>query len=84
MVEIYNAPAAKSKGPEAIVTRYAPLCFFLIGLTYAAACLLAFHTFAIHHQTDLTSVIRVWLVGISLMFSIPSLAYRATESSRKQ
>ncbi len=79
MVEIYSSPAADRRGPEAIVTRYAPLCFFLIGLTYAAASLLAFQTFTVRHQTDPASVIQVSLVGIALLFSIPSLAYRATE-----
>ena len=79
MVEIYNAPAAAGRGPEAIVTHYAPLCFFLIGFSYAGAGLLAFQTFTVHHQTDPASVIRVSLIGVALLFSVPSLAYRALE-----
>jgi hypothetical protein len=80
MVEIYNAPAAEDRGPEAIVTHYAPLCFFLIGLTYAAAALLAFQTFTVHHQTGLKSVLWVSSAGAALLFSIPSMAYRALEA----
>jgi hypothetical protein len=82
MVEIYNTPAADGRSPEAIVTRYAPLCFFLIGLTYAAACLLAFETFTVRRKTDLVSVMWVSLTGLVLLFSVPSMAYRATEGRR--
>jgi hypothetical protein len=82
MVEICNPSTPKDKGPEAIVTRYAPLCFFLIGFTYAAAALLAYNTFMIHHETGLFPMLRVWSIGFVLLFTIPSLAYRATESPR--
>jgi hypothetical protein len=79
LVEIYNRPAAAGRSPEEIVTHYAPLCFFLIGLTYAAAALLAFHTFVIQHKADPASVAWVSLAGAGLMFIIPSLAYRVCE-----
>jgi hypothetical protein len=80
LVEIYNRPAAEGRSPEEIVTHYAPLCFFLIGLTYAAAALLAFQIFVIHSQTDLSSIIWVSLVGMGLMVSAPTLVYRMLES----
>ena len=83
MVEIYSRPAAEGRSPEEIVTHYAPLCFFLIGLTYAAGALLAFHTFVLNHKTDVASVVWVSLVGVTLMFSLPSLAYRALEGNQK-
>lgn len=79
MVQIYNRPAAEGRSPEEIVTHYAPVCFFLIGLAYAAAALLAFHTFVIEHKTDVASIGWVSLAGVGLLFSIPSLAYRALE-----
>jgi hypothetical protein len=81
MVEIYNRPASEGRSPEEIVTYYAPLCFFLIGLTYAAAALLAFQTFVVHARTGMVSIVWVALVGVILMFSIPSLAYRALEKN---
>ena len=83
MVEIYNPPAAEGRSPEEIVTHYAPLCFFLIGLTYAAGALFAFQTFVVHHKTDVGSVVWVSFVGVILMFLLPSLAYRALEGNRK-
>ena len=83
MVEIYNRPAAEGRSPEEIVAHYAPLCFFLIGLTYAAGTLFAFQTFVVRHKTDVGSVGWVSLVGVVLMFSLPSLAYRALEGNRK-
>ncbi len=79
LVEIYNRPATEKRSPEEIVTHYAPFCFFLIGLTYAAAALLAFQTFVIRHKVDPISVGWVSLAGIGLMVSIPSLAYRVVE-----
>ena len=79
LVEIYNRPATERRSPEEIVTHYAPFCFFLIGLTYAAAALLAFQTFVIRHKVDPISVGWVSLAGIGLMVSIPSLAYRVVE-----
>ena len=62
-----------------MVTHYAPVCFFLIGLAYAAAALLAFYTFVIEHKTDIASIGWVSFAGVGLLFSIPSLAYRALE-----
>jgi hypothetical protein len=79
MVEIYNKPAAANRSPEEIATHYAPVCFFLIGLTYAASALLAFHVFVIQNKSDPTSIVWVSLTGIVLMSLIPSLAYRASE-----
>ncbi|MGD0815598.1 MAG: hypothetical protein ABSA83_18550 [Verrucomicrobiota bacterium] len=82
MVEIYSRPAAQGRSPEEIVTHYAPLCFFLLGLTYAAGALLAFQTFVVHHKTDAASIVWVSLAGVILMFSLPSLAYRASEGNK--
>jgi hypothetical protein len=83
MVEIHNRPAAEGRSSEEIVTHYAPLCFFLIGLTYAAGALLAFQTFVVHLKTNPLSVLWVSLIGVLLMFSVPSLAYRALQGNQK-
>ncbi len=79
MVEIDNRPSREGRSPEEIVTHYAPFCFFLIGLSYAAAALLGFEAFVIRHQTDAPSIAWVSLVGFGLMLILPSLAYRACE-----
>jgi hypothetical protein len=67
MVEICNRPAAEGRSPEEIVTHYAPLCFFLLGLTYAAGALLAFQTFVVHQQTNAASIVWVSLAGVVLI-----------------
>lgn len=83
LVEIYNRPAAEGRSPEEIVTHYAPFCFFLIGLTYAAAALLAFQVFVIQHKSDPATIGWVSAAGIGLMIAIPSLAYRIIENCKR-
>jgi hypothetical protein len=79
LVEIYNRPAAEGRRPEEIVTHYAPFCFFLIGLTYAGAALLAFQFFVIQDKSDWVTIGWVSLAGMMLMIAVPSLAYRILE-----
>lgn len=79
MVEIYNQPAAEGRSPEEIVTHYAPLCFFLLGLTYAVSALLAYDVLVVQHCVTTISLISVSLAGVLLMFSVPSLAYYLLE-----
>ena len=84
MVEIFNPPAYQNRSPEEIVFYYAPLCFFLIGLTYAVSSVLAFWVFVVRHQVTMASVTCLCLVGMALMFSLPSLAYRYLEGDNKR
>ena len=84
MVEIYNRPASQGRSPEEIVTHYAPLCFFLIGLTYAASSLLAFQTIVIHGDTKTMALFWLSVAGIGLMLAIPSIAYRMIETPKKK
>lgn len=81
MVEIYNRPARQGRSPEEIVTYYAPLCFFMIGLTYAAGSLLAFQTLVITSDSSAKAVLGVSAVGLMLLLTIPSIAYRLIEKS---
>jgi hypothetical protein len=83
MVEIHNRPAAEGRSPEEIVTYYAPLCFSLLGLTYAAGSVLAFRVFVTQHQTTWSSIQWVWLTAIAMTFLIPSLAYRFLEGDQR-
>jgi len=82
MVEIQNQLTADHRSAEEIVTLYAPLCFFLIGLIYAAAALLGFHVFVSQHRTGPAAITWVSLAGFSLLLSVPSLAYRALEGKK--
>lgn len=82
LVEIYNRPAAEGRSPEEIVTYYAPLTFFLLGLTYAASCLLAFEVFAVRNVVTPISVLGLSLAGGTMMSLIPSLAYRFLEKKQ--
>jgi hypothetical protein len=79
MVEIFNRPSKEGRSPEEIVTHYAPLCFSLIGLTYAAGALVAYEVVIVRGRTDLCSVAVVALIGSALMFTLPSLVYRLVE-----
>jgi len=45
--------------------------------------LLAFQTFVVHQQTNAASIVWVSLAGVVLMFSLPSLAYRASEGKQR-
>jgi hypothetical protein len=83
MVEIYNRPASQGRSPEEIVTHYAPLCFFLIGLTYAAGSLLTFQTIVINGEVDAKALCWLSFIGIGLMLAIPSIAYRIIERPQK-
>jgi hypothetical protein len=80
MVEIYNRPSAEGRSPEEIVTHYAPGCFFLIGLCYAAAALLAFQVFVVQHEITVGSISWTFLAGTGLLIAVPSLGYRLTET----
>jgi len=82
MVEIYNRPASQGRSPEEIVTHYAPFCFFLIGLTYAASGLLAFQTIVINRDTKAMALVWLSVAGIVLMLTIPSIAYRIIEKPK--
>lgn len=79
MVEIFNRPSREGRSPEEIVTRYAPLCFSLIGLTYAAGALLAYEVLIVRGRTDPASLVFVVIAGAVLLFTLPSLAYRLVE-----
>lgn len=79
MVEVFNRPTREGRSPEEIVTHYAPLCFSLIGLTYAASALLAYEVVIVRGRTDPTSIAMVAVGGTILMLTLPSLAYRLVE-----
>ena len=83
MVEIYNRPAREGRSPEEIVTHYAPFCFFLIGLTFAASSLLAFQTIVINGNSGGLALFWLSVVGMGLMLTLPSIAYRIIDSPKK-
>lgn len=76
MVEVFNRPASEGKGPEIVAFHYAPLCFFMIGLTYSTGALVAFQVFVVQQDVSWWSVGWVSFLGLTLMFSVPSLVYR--------
>lgn len=80
MVEIRNRPGRNNKSPEEIVTHYAPLCFFLLGITYAAAAVIAFYTFVVQENVTLAANVRVWLWGLLFLLTLPGIAYQITEN----
>jgi hypothetical protein len=83
LVEIYNLPARQGRSPEEIVTHYAPLCFFLMGLTYAASSLLAFQIIVINGDGRTMALVWLALIGLAMMLTLPSMAYRIIEKREK-
>lgn len=77
--EITSVPRLKGKSPEEIAGHYAPVCFFLIGLTYGVGALAAYHFFVILNRSDIWSQVWVWTIGGGAMIAVPSLAYGVIE-----
>jgi len=71
-----TVPGLVGHSPEEVAAHYVPLCFFLIGLTYAAGALVAYHYFVVLQHTDVRSQALAWTVGGVAMVAVPSLAYR--------
>jgi hypothetical protein len=82
-VEITSVPRLQGKSPEEVAGHYVPVCFFLIGLTYALAALVAYHFFVVLHRTDFWSQVWAWATGGVSMLAIPSLAYRIIEHQER-
>jgi len=77
--EITSVPRLKGKSPEEIAGHYAPVCFFLIGLTYGLGALAAYHFFVVQHRADVWSHVWAWAIGGVAMVAVPSLAYGVIE-----
>jgi hypothetical protein len=84
MVEINNRPTREGRSAEEIVAHYGPLCFFLIGLTYAAGSLLAFQALVIQGDTQPWTLFWLSASGLGLMLTLPTIAYRMIESREKK
>jgi hypothetical protein len=82
IVDVFNPPAAAGKSPAEIVTHYAPLCFPVIGVCYAAGALVAFEVFVLRRHVTANAVLVVALAGILPLLVLPTLAYRWTERRR--
>lgn len=83
--ELTSVPRLKGKSPEEVAGHYVPVCFFLIGLTYALGALVAYHLFVVQHRSDVWSHLVAWMIGGGAMMAAPSLAYGVIEyrESRK-
>ena len=81
--EITSVPRLRGKSPEEVAGHYVPVCFFLIGLTYALGTLVAYHFFVVLHRTDVWSHVWSWTTGGVAMVAIPSLAYGIIERQER-
>jgi hypothetical protein len=79
MVEIFHPAAKKLKSAEEIVFQYAPLCFFMIGLTYALSSLIAYDQFIVHNRAGAGGFALLLAGGFMLMAIVSSLGYGLTE-----
>ena len=77
--EVYQYPRLQGRGPEEVAAHYVPVCFFLIGLTYAFGALVAYQHFVVLQRTGVWDHIWAWSAGGLSMVAIPSLAYRFIE-----
>jgi hypothetical protein len=77
--EITCVPRLIGKSPEEVAGHYAPVCFFLVGLTYALGSLVAYHYFVVLQRPDALSHVWAWSVGVVAMVAVPSLAYGVIE-----
>ena len=77
--EVTSVPRLRGKSPEEVTGHYVPVCFFLIGLTYALGALVAYHFFVVLNRTDIRSHLWAWSSGGVAMIAIPSLAYGIIE-----
>ncbi len=77
--EITSVPRLTGKSPEEVAGHYVPVCFFLIGLTYAMGALVAYHFFVDMQRTDVWSHVWAWSTGGIAMVAIPSMAYGIIE-----
>jgi hypothetical protein len=75
MAKLNNPPARAGMGPEAVVYRYAPLSFFLIGLCFAAGGAVAFHLFVVEHAKGAVWFLGALGGGLALLFTVPAFAY---------
>jgi len=73
--EVTSVPRLRGKSPEEVAAHYVPVCFFLIGVTYALGALVAYHDFVAPQRLDAWRHVRAWAVGGVAMVAIPSLAY---------
>lgn len=77
--EVTSVPRLRGKSPEEVAGHYAPVCFFLIGMTYALGALVAYHEFVVQHGSGIGSHVRAWAIGATAMVAVPSLAYGIIE-----
>ena len=82
MVEIYNRPAREGRSAEEIVAYYAPLCFFLIGASYAAGSLFAYQQLVLKGQEDGGAIALTWAIASAPLFVVPGIAYFFLDRSR--
>ncbi len=82
--EVTSVPRLRGKSPEEVAGHYAPVCFFLIGLTYASGALVAYHFFIVLQRTDLWSQVWAWTIGAVAMVAVPSLAYGVIEEQERR
>ncbi len=82
--EITSVPRLQGKSPEEVAGHYVPVCFFLIGLTYAVGALVAYHFYVVLRHVDIWSHIWAWTIGGVTMLAIPSAAYGVIERQERK
>jgi len=79
MLEINNPFSRSGKSAEEISFQYAPLTFFLIGLTFSISTLCAYQFLVINNNSTWSIFFYCLLAGFILMASIPSLIFGLIE-----
>ena len=72
-MEVYNEPWKHGAAPEVIASQYAPICFSLLGASYAGMITLGYQTLMLNN--DLNSLWWLFLLGLMLMSAAISLPF---------
>ncbi len=81
MLELDNPFSRAGKSAEEISFQYAPLTFFLIGLTFAISSLIAYQQLVVENIDSWRVFSYCLLGGFTMMASIPSIIFGFIEKS---
>ncbi|MCP4413735.1 MAG: hypothetical protein GY808_14340 [Gammaproteobacteria bacterium] len=81
MLELDNPFSRAGKSAEEISFQYAPLTFFLIGLTFAISSLIAYQQLVVENNDSWRVFSYCLLGGFTMMACIPSIVFGFVEKS---
>jgi hypothetical protein len=74
MIEINSAAARARRSPVEIVTDFGVVSFALVGATFSASCLIAYHFIVVRGNRDSSTFVLLIAMALGLM-GVPALQY---------